>query len=312
MIKSLKDARITDGLPRVVAGQDWVIALSEALGVLHEKTLDFTDKSQIYTAIDTAPIEILDALAVNWKIDWYDTEYGEEQKRRIIKTALTVRRLMGTAYATRLQADAIFPGTRLEEWFDYDGTPGTFRLFVDISNSSPEAPAKTYDTAEMERRLVGAKRWSAHLESFSFMIRRALIIKHTVKSYRYNPPECGTIYCGAYWMPSHIGYTERPELVTKPKTEAFGYTADFAGTLPNVATVGYAACGSMRAGARAEAYDIETAAAGTENSGVLPVPAAAGGSVDATLNTRQQYKSIAEAYSGTPFASGVIRCGEEQ
>ena len=62
MIKSLKDARITDGLPRIVAGQDWVIALSEALGVLHEQTLDFADKSQIYTAIDTAPIEILDAI----------------------------------------------------------------------------------------------------------------------------------------------------------------------------------------------------------------------------------------------------------
>ena len=36
-------------LPRVVAGQDWVRALSEAVGVLHERTLRYIDDSQIYT-----------------------------------------------------------------------------------------------------------------------------------------------------------------------------------------------------------------------------------------------------------------------
>ena len=39
MIKDLRDARLVDAVPRVVAGQDWVRALSEAVGVLHERTL---------------------------------------------------------------------------------------------------------------------------------------------------------------------------------------------------------------------------------------------------------------------------------
>lgn len=54
MIKSLRQARITDGLPRVLARQEWVIALSEALGLALGKTLDYTDESQIYTRLDTA------------------------------------------------------------------------------------------------------------------------------------------------------------------------------------------------------------------------------------------------------------------
>ena len=74
MIKSLRQARITDGLPRVLARQEWVIALSEALGLALGKTLDYTDESQIYTRLDTAPETVLDVLAVDWKIDWYDTE----------------------------------------------------------------------------------------------------------------------------------------------------------------------------------------------------------------------------------------------
>ena len=89
--------------------------------------------SQVYTAIDTVAEEVLDALAVNWKIDWYDTGYDIEQKRRIVKTALNIRRTMGTAGAARTQADAIYPGTKLEEWFEYGGTPGKFRLRVNIT-----------------------------------------------------------------------------------------------------------------------------------------------------------------------------------
>ena len=65
MIKSLRDARMTDGLPRIVARQDWVQAFAEALGAVHGLTMDYAQNSQIYTAIDTTPEVVLDALAVN-------------------------------------------------------------------------------------------------------------------------------------------------------------------------------------------------------------------------------------------------------
>ena len=151
MIKSLKNAQIADGLPRILGEQPWVKALSMAMLELHQKTMGYIAGSQIYTAIDTVAEEVLDALAVNWKIDWYDTGYDIEQKRRIVKTALNIRRTMGTAGAARTQADAIYPGTKLEEWFEYGGTHGKFRLRVKI-----------------ERRLAAAKRFSAHLEEVEY------------------------------------------------------------------------------------------------------------------------------------------------
>ncbi len=97
MIKSLKNAQIADGLPRILGEQPWVKALSMAMLELHQKTMGYIAGSQIYTAIDTVAEEVLDALAVDWKIDWYDTGYDIEQKRRIVKTALNIRRTMGTA-----------------------------------------------------------------------------------------------------------------------------------------------------------------------------------------------------------------------
>lgn len=112
-------------MPRVLQKQPWVEALSRAVLDLHRQTMGFIDGSQIYTAIDTVSEAVLDALAVSWKIDWYDPEYDLEQKRRIVQTALTIRRTMGTAAAVKAQADAIYPGSTVEEWYEYGGKPAT-------------------------------------------------------------------------------------------------------------------------------------------------------------------------------------------
>lgn len=168
MIKSLTDARILDGLPRILAGQAWAKALSEAMGIVHEMTMGYADSSQIYTNIDNATESILDALAVNWKIDWYDTDYSLEQKRRIVKTALTVRRTMGTVAAVKAQTEAIYPGSTLEEWFEYDGEPGRFRMRVNIVTVEEQQKFAAMSMEEIERRLAAAKRFSAHLEEVEY------------------------------------------------------------------------------------------------------------------------------------------------
>lgn len=168
MIKSLLDAQITDGLPRIVREQPWVRALSKAMLDLHKKTMAYIDGSQIYTAIDTVSEAVLDALAVNWKIDWYDTEYDIEQKRRIVKTALNIRRTMGTVAATKAQADAIYPGSTIEEWFEYGGDPGKFRLRVNIVTVEEKQKFDAMTLEEIERRLTAAKRLSSHLEEVEY------------------------------------------------------------------------------------------------------------------------------------------------
>ena len=168
MIKSLLDAELQDGVPRVLQKQPWVEALSRAVLDLHRKTMGFIDGSQIYTAIDTVSEAVLDALAVSWKIDWYDPEYDLEQKRRIVQTALTIRRTMGTAAAVKAQADAIYPGSTVEEWYEYGGKPGYFRLRVNIMTVEEQEKFAAMSMAEVERRLAAAKRFSSHLEEVEY------------------------------------------------------------------------------------------------------------------------------------------------
>ena len=202
MTKGLKDAQITDGLPRVLAEQPWVRALSLAMLELHRKTMDYIDASQVYTAIDTVTEEVLDALAVNWKIDWYDTGYGIEQKRRIVKTALNIRRTMGTAGAARTQADAIYPGTKLEEWFEYGGTHGKFRLRVNITTVEERQKFAAMTGAEIERRLAAAKRFSAHLEEVEYYDAGGTATAYGIASLPVIPQSTVIIRVARRWLTS--------------------------------------------------------------------------------------------------------------
>jgi phage tail P2-like protein len=146
MIKSLSDARMTDALPNILSDQDWVLALSRAFGKLHERTLQYADASQVYTEIDTASEEILDTLAVNWKIDWYDTEFPIDVKRSLIKHTLLTKRTNGTKHAVLVVLKSIFEDAELSEWFEYGGEPGTFRVVVAIPENGI--------TAEQQRRAL--------------------------------------------------------------------------------------------------------------------------------------------------------------
>lgn len=177
--------------------------------------------------------------------------------------SITIRRLMGTVGAVKLQADAIYPGTMLEEWFEYGGQPGTFRLYINVTDTTEEHPAIIYSPAEMERRLITAKRWSAHLESLSYMVRHTLATGCRVDKWAYTVPECGTIYCGVWWMPATLGYTAHHALLTGGQPGAFAVSPEFTGTLPVPATVGYSVCGALRSGGVATGYTASPEFAGT-------------------------------------------------
>jgi len=85
-----------------------------------------------------------------------------------VQTALTIRRTMGTAAAVKAQADAIYPGSTVEEWYEYGGKPGYFRLRVNIMTVEEQEKFAAMSMAEIERRLAAAKRFSSHLEEVEY------------------------------------------------------------------------------------------------------------------------------------------------
>ena len=166
MIK-LRDTGLIEGLPPGIAEQHWVKVLDAVFRERQKKELEAVRKVFVYTAIDSAPENILDILAVQFKVDWYRDDYPIETKRRVIKTAMEVRRYCGTEWAVKQAISAIYPNSEIVEWYDYNGTPGHWRLRVNITENADIA---YYTIKRMESLLGYARRCTAHLEHIGYLI----------------------------------------------------------------------------------------------------------------------------------------------
>lgn len=212
MIKSLKDAAMADGLPRVLRQQPWVMALSAALGQLHRKTMEFADDSQVFTGLDTVPEAVLDAVAESWNIAWYSDGYSIGQKRRIVKSAITVRRMIGTAEAVKMQLNALWPGTRVKEWFEYGGEPGTFRV-------ETENPELLEEPERFLAALDAVKRFSAQLDTLNMRRRTELKLRtgFLVRTIRKITVDCEIPELETVYLTDELGNTlvnERDDALT--------------------------------------------------------------------------------------------------
>ncbi|MBD5098118.1 MAG: phage tail protein I [Clostridiales bacterium] len=97
------------------------------------------DRVRIISNIDELPEELLDILAYDFKVDWWDPEYTLEEKRRTLKDSWRVHKLLGTKAAVETAISAIYPNTKVLEWFEYGGEPYHFRLDINITDDSMDS-----------------------------------------------------------------------------------------------------------------------------------------------------------------------------
>ena len=253
-----------------MAGTENLAALADGAAEMLARRPAEIRKLLLYTNVDEMDEELLDILAKDFNVYWWDADASLAQKRRMIQSAPAVSRITGTTAATKRQAEAFYPGTTLEEWFTYGGSPGYFRLYINITDSADE-PVPMYSAADAERKLLSSKRWSAHMESFSYMVRHALLLGAKVTRWACRPPICGTIFCGTWWEPSTLGHSERAAIINGAAPDAFAASPDFAGTLPVPSAVGYTVCGGVLSGGITAALVATSEPAGQQQlCGTLP------------------------------------------
>lgn len=107
MIK-LQDARIADGLPRVVAEQPWAKVLSAVYGELQGRMLEYLATGMTFSDVDNCSEGMLDQMAIYLKIEWYDSAADIETKRKLVRTAIEIQRYAGTVKAVREQVETIY------------------------------------------------------------------------------------------------------------------------------------------------------------------------------------------------------------
>lgn len=80
--------------------------------------------------IDRLPEEFLDELAWELDIEWYDKSADIDVKRSLVKNADIVHSKNGTKAAIVRVVSDYYDNAIVEEWFEYGGAPGHFRVTV--------------------------------------------------------------------------------------------------------------------------------------------------------------------------------------
>ena len=85
----------------------------------------------IYPRIDKIEDKkLLDLLAWQFHIEGYEQAQTIQEKRNLIKNAIELHRYKGTPYAIKKVFQALGLDANLQEWFDYNGDPYKFKVFV--------------------------------------------------------------------------------------------------------------------------------------------------------------------------------------
>lgn len=156
---NLRSGRITDILPNNLASQIEVQAFAYALHRQIEKLCDMADKVKFLTAIQEAPDEILDYLAVELRTPCYKMEYSTEVKRSLILSTLPYYMKMGTTYMVNSIIQTIFGNGHIVEFFDAGLKPHHFMVRIQ------GAEATSRPTTEFREVLEAVKRKSQWLDS---------------------------------------------------------------------------------------------------------------------------------------------------
>lgn len=119
-------------LPAVLAEDENLNALARSISRTLESRIREIEQINIYARIDELPEDLLDILAHDFKVDWWDYSLTLREKRETLKKSWYVHKHMATPSAVTAALSAIYSETECTEWFEYGGEPYHFRLAMTL------------------------------------------------------------------------------------------------------------------------------------------------------------------------------------
>ena len=153
-------------LPAALQKDPSAVALAEAMADLLAQRRSEIEQLRIYPVIDRLDEQLLDILAYDFKVDWWDADYSLEEKRRTLKDSWRVHKVLGTKAAVETALRAIYPKAQVQEWFEYGGEPYRFKLDINLTGELSDA-ARPWRVLE---RVNYYKSLRSHLDSIEFTI----------------------------------------------------------------------------------------------------------------------------------------------
>ena len=154
----LNDIDFIKLLPRFMRDDDAVTGLATGVNEVIHDLAGSVSLLSTWDHIDQLSEAELDELAWELNVQWYDAEANIEVKRGVIKNSDKVFQRLGTKWAVENIITTYFGEGHVEEWFEYGGEPGHFRVM------SPNPSLNNERLTEFLSLLNKVKRASAKLD----------------------------------------------------------------------------------------------------------------------------------------------------
>ena len=164
MAKKLEGISLFDIAPDSITGNADVQAIMRAVDPELQRAARNILKALIYFRIDELPEPVIDALAWQWHVDFYEPDLTLEVKRDLVMASIPWHRIKGTPAAVEQMATTVFGHSWITEWFEAEPKrrPYTFRLAVDLDDRTPDMNAAAL--ANLRRIVSCAKNTRSFLE----------------------------------------------------------------------------------------------------------------------------------------------------
>lgn len=152
MSKELQSTSLLDILPQNLLADAQIYAAARALDDELQKITAATRNALLLPRLDELLEEVIDLLAWQWHVDFYEPSMSIETKRQLVRESIAWHRIKGTKAAVEKMAQTVFKGGVVTEWFEYGGEPYHFR--IDVLN----APNMTEESRERLLAVVNASK----------------------------------------------------------------------------------------------------------------------------------------------------------
>lgn len=165
-VHGLTAENLLTAFPIALQGDQSSVALANVTARLLARRPEEINRLLIYPAIAQLDEKLLDILAYDFKVDWWDANYSLEEKRRTLADSWRVHKMLGTKAAVEMAIRAIYPHAEVREWFEYGGKPYHFKLNIDLTGELSDA-ARPYRVLD---RVNFYKSLRSHVEEIVFTI----------------------------------------------------------------------------------------------------------------------------------------------
>lgn len=155
----IRNITLLDILPDSLKKDPDFLAMAEAMTPEFQEISEAITETLLMPRINELPENVVDLLAWEKHVDFYYPDLPIEQKRELVKNAVHWHRKKGTPGAIEDLVRTIFFSGDVQEWWEYGGEPGHFKVII-------TDPSATNERAQEFLALVNSvKRASAWLES---------------------------------------------------------------------------------------------------------------------------------------------------